>query len=73
MSPDEFLSDLAEILEIDRSEIALETRLEDLAIWDSINVLSYMALVDEKFGKEVDPERIAQAETVGDLCRMAVG
>ncbi len=72
MSPDEFLTDLAEILEIDKSEISLETRLEDLAIWDSINVLSYMALVDEKSGKEVDPERDFQAETVGDLCRMAV-
>lgn len=73
MTPESFLQDFSEILEIEVSEISLDTKLADLAIWDSINVLGYMMLVDEKMGRQVDPESVKDAQTVSDLFELAVG
>lgn len=73
MSPETFLQEFSEILEIDVSEVSLETKLSDLSVWDSINVLGYMMLVDEKAGRQVDPDSVKNAETVGDLYNLAVG
>jgi len=68
-----FLEEFAGILEIDVASIGVDTKLESLETWDSVNVLSYMALVDQKFGREILPDDIAKAKTVGDLYRLAKG
>jgi acyl carrier protein len=73
MTPESFLQDFSEILEIEVSEISLDTKLADLSIWDSINVLGYMMLVDEKMGRQVDPESVKVAQTVSDLYDLAAG
>jgi acyl carrier protein len=73
MTPESFLQDFSEILEIEVSEISLDTKLADLSIWDSINVLGYMMLVDEKMGRQVDPESVKVAQTVSDLYDLALG
>lgn len=72
MSPENFLQDFSEVLEVDVSEISMDTKLVELSIWDSINVLGYMMMVDEKTGLQVDPESVKNAETVGDLYNLAV-
>jgi acyl carrier protein len=73
MTPESFLQEFSEILEIEVSEISLDTKLADLSIWDSINVLGYMMLVDEKMGRQVDPESVKVAQTVSDLYDLAAG
>ena len=73
MSPEDFLQEFSEILEIDVSDISMNTKLAELSIWDSVNVLGYMMLVDEKMGRQVDPEKVKDAQTVGDLYDLAVG
>jgi len=71
MDVETFLREFAEILEIPSSEITQATELASLKNWDSMTVLSFMALVDEKFGGEVNPDDIETAQTVGDLYRLA--
>jgi acyl carrier protein len=73
MSPEDFLQDFSEILEIDVNDISMNTKLADLSIWDSVNVLGYMMLVDERMGRQVDPEKVKDAQTVSDLYDLAVG
>lgn len=73
MSPEEFLQEFSEILEIDVTDISMNTKLAELSIWDSVNVLGYMMLVDEKMGRQVDPEKVKDAQTVGGLYDLAVG
>lgn len=73
MTPDQFLTDFAEILELPVSDLTMDQALDDLSVWDSINVLSYMMLVDEKLGKQVDPEAVKSSTTVRDLYDLAVG
>jgi acyl carrier protein len=67
MSPENFLQDFSEILEIDVNDVSMDTQLSGLSIWDSINVLGYMMLVDEKMGRQVDPENVKNAQTIRDL------
>jgi len=73
MSPENFLQDFSEILEIDVNDVSMDTQLSGLSIWDSINVLGYMMLVDEKMGRQVDPENVKNAQTIRDLYDLAVG
>lgn len=68
-----FLQSFADIVEVDPSEITAETALGSLERWDSLNLLSYMALVEEHFGHQVMPEDITSAQTVGELFALANG
>lgn len=62
---EEFLPKLAEILEED--EIKLEDRLEDFEEWDSLSVLSVLAMIDSDYNVMLESEALADLTTVGDL------
>jgi len=71
MTSDEFLGNFAEILEVPVDTISLQTSLDSLDNWDSINVLTYMMMVDEKLSRQVDPDAVANSQTVSDLFKLA--
>ncbi|MBE5923079.1 MAG: acyl carrier protein [Lachnospiraceae bacterium] len=56
---------LKEILDCE-SEITPETALSDLDEWDSVAILSFIAMMDDEFGKEVKGSVIRQFVTVQD-------
>lgn len=66
----ELYAELAEIFEIDAGEISAETSLEDMA-WDSLAMVSTIALFDELYGKEVRIDDLKACRTVGDLEALA--
>jgi acyl carrier protein len=41
--------------------------LAELEMWDSLAVISFIALVDERFGVVIEGERLARAVSVEDL------
>lgn len=63
---------LADIFEIDQSEINSETTLDEEG-WDSLAMVSTIALFDELYGKEVNINALKQCQTVGDLEKLARG
>ena len=67
MNKTELLSALDDILELDAGTIHGGERLEDLENWDSLAVLSFIALVDEDLDIILDGDALAAAETVFDL------
>ncbi len=71
MNPTEFYALLDEMLELDPGTITGSERLEDLEGWDSLAVISFIALVDEKFDHLVETEKLAAAESVADLYALA--
>ena len=73
LSVGEFLVEFAEMVERDPSTLTLETELKDIGTWDSLSQVSFMAMLDERFSKSVNPDRLDDAETVGDLWRLATG
>ncbi len=61
----EFYEGLAEILEVDASEINPDFPLDDN--WDSLAVVSTIALIDEVYDITVHPERLGECTTVGEI------
>jgi acyl carrier protein len=62
----EFYEGLAEILEIDTDQVEPGLSLEEGG-WDSLAVVSTIALIDDVFDVTVHPERLGDCKTVGDI------
>ncbi|MGQ9371562.1 acyl carrier protein [Azospirillum sp. A39] len=71
MDGKDFLLALDEMLELDPGTLTGAEELESLDDWDSLAVISFIALVDEKLGIVVEGEKLANARTVGDLLTLA--
>jgi acyl carrier protein len=65
---DEFLDRLAEILDVEI--LRPEDALRDFPEWDSLSVLSVLAMADAQYGATLRSEDMAQALTAGDLWRL---
>lgn len=61
---------LADIFEMDASEITAETSLSDLS-WDSLAIVSTIALFDELYGREVSIDALKNCATIGDIEALA--
>jgi acyl carrier protein len=57
---------IEETLELDPGSITGEERLEDLN-WDSLSVISFMAIADERLGLRLSPRDINACTTVSQL------
>jgi acyl carrier protein len=64
----EFYEGLAEILEVEPEEVTPELELGEN--WNSLAVVSTIALIDEVHDITVHPERLAECKTVGDIERL---
>lgn len=62
----EFYEGLAEILEVDVENITPELRLEDTP-WDSLALVSTIALIDEIYDEALSADALNNCETVGDM------
>ena len=67
MKKQEFIQELAAALERPDEDLREDTLLADIPEWDSLAVISFIALVDEHFGAAVEGEKLAAATTVADL------
>lgn len=70
MTNEEKITILEELMEVDEGTLTSETLLSNIEEWDSVSFLSFMAMMDEKFGKTVTGSEIKTKETVGDLMAM---
>ncbi len=62
---DKFIEELADILEED--ELNDDDVLEDFEEWDSLSILSIIALVGKMFNKTISVNDVKAAKTVGGL------
>jgi len=62
---EDFLKEMANILDEDYVEGS--DRLEKFGSWDSLAILSVIALADERFGKQFSAQEIKRAQTVQAL------
>jgi acyl carrier protein len=63
----EFLLLLDELLELEPGTLKGSETLDSLDGWNSLGVISFMALVDEHFGVSLQPRQIAGCSTIADL------
>ena len=61
----EFYEGLAEIMEVEVTEITSNYEFGDA--WDSLAIVSTIALIDEVYDKAVDIQLLQECKTVGDV------
>jgi acyl carrier protein len=57
---------LEEMLEVDEGTLKPETPLADLEEWDSIALISFIALVDDEFDKTMKGAEVRAFVTIAD-------
>ena len=70
MNRDEFLKSMDENLELPAGTLKGPEPLEDLEMWDSVAMMSYIALADTN-GVKLSPRQIVGCSTVEDLAKLA--
>jgi len=63
---EKFLTGMAEILELDEVNIDTPLSSEDVE-WDSLAIISTIALADTTYRKVLSGERLQSCQTVGDV------
>lgn len=66
MTHETFYSDLESMLNLDPQTIQGNETLDDL-YWDSMTVVMFIAMADQKYSLAIDPSKLAKAKTVADL------
>lgn len=67
MTEQEKITELADILELDEEELNRDLLLEDCEAWDSVGVLSVIAVINDRFNRFPHADEIRALRTVGDL------
>lgn len=70
MVKNEFLKEMAVMVDQEEGTLTGSEKLEDLEGWSSISMVSFIAFADEQFSKRVSPRDIAAATTVDDLGKL---
>lgn len=70
MNNEEIIREVADILEVDESEINEEKKLDEYDTWDSIAVLAVISLINEKKGVFLHASEINSLKTVKDLINL---
>ena len=72
MSKEAFMEDLANILEIDLSELNDDFVL-DSENWNSLSIVTAIVAIDEHFGLTIEGEKLRQCDTIGKLMQLIQG
>lgn len=67
MTNEEKLELLAEVLDMDASEINIDAKLDDLENWDSMTKLSLIVCFDDNFGKKLKQSDFKNFVIVQDI------
>ena len=72
MKTEDFINELKDALEIEDEdqEITLETNLKELEEYDSLSVLSFIAMIDKNFGKQMSSSDFVKVTTVRTLMKL---
>ena len=66
MNEEIFIEKMMDILDAEE-EISMDTQLDDVEEWDSLSVVSYVAMANTACGKKIEPKTVREAETIRDL------
>lgn len=70
MTEQEKLKMIAEIMDLELEELKEDALLTDYQEWDSVAVLSFIALMDEEFGKDINGTDVRELVTIKNLMDM---
>lgn len=59
--------EIADLLNVEPSELTPDRNLAEFEAWDSVTVLSLMVVLAESLNREVSPGEVLQLKTIGDI------
>ena len=62
-----FLILIAEVMDVEREDISMETRYEEFEKWDSLMMLNLIMECEQEFNIIIPMEKIGKISTLGDL------
>lgn len=72
MTIEEKITLIAETLDTDQDNIKPDAELKSIEEWDSMGVISTIAMLDRKFGKILSAEQIEELKTVRDILDLMI-
>ena len=70
MNEKEFMAKIKAIL--DNEDVTMDSVLEDVEEWDSLSIVSFVAMANASCGKRVAPAVIRDCKTIRDLYTLLV-
>lgn len=67
MTNEQKIKTIEEILDLEEGTLTEETILNDLEDWDSVAIISFIAMMDDEFDKIVKGSVVREQKTVADL------
>lgn len=67
MKREEFLNLFTSLLEMEKGALKGDERLKDIEQWDSLGLISFIAMLDEHFHRSLPAQKIQECRTVNDL------
>ena len=64
---EKFLQVVADTMDVDVSEISMETAYKEYEVWDSMMMMSILMDLEDEFDVSIPIEKIAGVETLADL------
>lgn len=61
-----FLDNMVDLMDTEQ-ELHMDTVLSDIAEWDSLSYVAFMAYCNHMAGKKVNPKEVKTAKTIYDL------
>ena len=65
-----FFAAVADILEADPAGLTGDEKIAEVGNWDSLSVITFVAMVDSDLGQIVDGEKLKDAKTLNDLATL---
>lgn len=70
MNNEEKIAILEELMEVDEGTLTPKTLLINIEEWDSVAFLSFIAMMDDEFGKTIKGSVVREQKTVADLMNL---
>jgi acyl carrier protein len=70
MKKSEFFEELKDILEAEGIAIDENSKLSEVGTYDSMSIMSIVALVDDNFNKRLTSNQLKSVKTTGDLMKL---
>jgi acyl carrier protein len=70
MTREQLRSRFEQSVEVPEGTLQESTPLEELEMWDSVSMMTFIALADEASGVKLSARQIRDCKTVGDLLNL---
>lgn len=67
MNVQEFIEKFAEAIDVEASNLTVETEFRTLDEWDSVAYLSVIAMLDEEYDIQIEMAQFKQLKTLGAI------